>query len=141
MMKKLNDIPKQNPFRVPEGYLESLSERITSNIHSGNILPENKGIVRRLRPFLLAAASVAILAIIGYTAIHLAVGNRNKNKNEEFITARYNSIYLNDIDVATLEENVAGNENFIEIPEVGRNEIIDYLLFENVNILDIYEQL
>ena len=102
---------------------------------------EKKGIVRKLKPFLLAAASVAILAIIGYTAIYFADRSPDRSLTENIAESRFNNIYLNDIDMATLEENVAGNENFIEIPDLSRNEIIDYLLSEDINVLDIYEQL
>jgi hypothetical protein len=140
-MKEFDDIPKNNPFRVPENYFGNLTERIISGTTAVKASNEKKGIVRKLRPFILAAASVAILAVAGYAAFYLSGGFQKGSMNETAASGRYNNIYVNDIDVATLEENVAGNEYILEIPDVNRNELIDYLLSEDVNILDIYEQL
>ncbi|MGD0581812.1 MAG: hypothetical protein ABR974_02570 [Bacteroidales bacterium] len=140
-MKKLDEIPKNNPFRVPENYFGNLTDRIISHTSETGPAHEKKGTVRKLKPFLLAAASVAILAIIGYTAIYFADRSPDRSLTENIAESRFDNIYLNDIDMATLEENVAGNENFIEIPDLSRNEIIDYLLAEDINVLDIYEQL
>ena len=69
-MKELNDIKKQNPFKVPENYFENLSERIMSQTSATEAGIPKKSIVRRLRPFLAMAASVALFALIGYTAIY-----------------------------------------------------------------------
>ena len=41
----------------------------------------------------------------------------------------------------TLEENTASLIQFEEGPNVSKSEIIDYLLLENIEIEDIYEQL
>jgi hypothetical protein len=140
-MKELNDIPKQNPFKVPENYFENLTDRIISQTSAIETVPQKKSIVRRLRPFLAVAASVALLALIGYTALYFIGNGQRRSSSEVAVSDKYSSIYLNDIDITTLEENVAENETLIEIPEISKNEIIDYLISEDINILDIYEQL
>ena len=49
--------------------------------------------------------------------------------------------YINDIDLLMLEENAA-SAGISEIrPDATKSEIIDYLLSENIEISDIYEQL
>jgi vacuolar-type H+-ATPase subunit F/Vma7 len=140
-MKELNDIKKQNPFKVPENYFENLSERIMSQTSATEAGIPKKSIVRRLRPFLAMAASVALFALIGYTAIYYINNPHRRSSSSVAASDKYNSIYLNEIDISTLEENVADNETLIEIPEISRTEIIDYLISEDINILDIYEQL
>jgi hypothetical protein len=141
MMKELNDIQKKNPFKVPENYFENLTDRIISQTSAIETSPQKQSIIRRLRPFIAAAASVAVLAAIGYTAFYFAGNGRRSLSSEAAISDRYSTMYLNDIDITTLEDNVEENESFIEIPDISRNEIIDYLISEDINILDIYEQL
>jgi hypothetical protein len=139
-MKELKEIPKQNPFRVPDNYFNDLSERIIAEVSAVEPVAEKKGSIRRLRPFLLAAASVAILAIIGYTAISIIGKNRNNISDNAGVITEYNISYLNDIDLATLEESVSKDESFIDLSGINTNEIIDYLIIDEVTILDIYEQ-
>jgi hypothetical protein len=140
-MKELNDIQKKNPFKVPEDYFENLTDRIISQTSAIKAAPQKKNIIRRLSPLLAAAASVILLAAIGYTALYFAGNGHRRLSSEVSASGRYSSIYLDDIDITTLEDNVSGNESFIEIPDISRNEIIDYLISEDINILDIYEQL
>lgn len=54
---------QQNPFRVPEGYFDQLTERVM------NQLPESRHESRvvRLRSWFYAAACVAALAVTGLT--------------------------------------------------------------------------
>jgi hypothetical protein len=141
MMKELNDIPKQNPFRVPENYFGNLTERVISRTTSAETQSPGKTKVRRLRPFIAVAASVALISLIGYTAFYFAGSARKGSSAGTDLTGKYTSIYLNDIDIATLEENVTVNATEPDLPEITKNEIIDYLISEDINILDIYEQL
>jgi hypothetical protein len=140
-MKELNDIPKENPFRVPEGYFEGLTGRIANATSGIEPAVEKKSIMRILRPYIAVAASIAFLALIGTSALYIS---KYQNKNHlpiDLTVSELNANYLNDIDLLTLEEKVADSGTFDKIPEVGSNEIIDYLISENIDILDIYEQL
>lgn len=140
-MKEIKDIPKQNPFRVPGDYFENLIERVMAKTSIIEPQEEKKVVVRRIRPFIAVAASIAFIAAIGLGIIYLT-GNGHKRQSAELTAAAdFNNVDLSDIDVATLEEKVAENESLQEVPDISRNEIIDYLIFEDINILDIYEQL
>ncbi len=54
-------VGQDNPFRVPEGYFEQLTQQVM------NQLPERQQKSRqlRLRPWYYAAASIVILAVMG----------------------------------------------------------------------------
>ena len=60
--RESEDLKKQNPFRVPEGYMEGLTDQIMSQLPEkatrNNDTPR-VSIVTRLRPWLMAAAAVA----------------------------------------------------------------------------------
>jgi len=140
MMKEPGKIPDKNPFRVPQGYFENLTERMTSISTSARI--EKRSLVVRLRPYLLAAAGVAILAMVSLSVIHFTGTFKRNNPVSNATSSAYSSVYLDDIDLATLEDNASsGNYTFNGIPEVSGNDIIDYLSSEEINIFDIYEQL
>ena len=59
----IDQFGRQNPFRVPEGYFDSLTERVMTQ------LPERKQKSRivALRPWLYAAACFAAVAVMGLT--------------------------------------------------------------------------
>jgi hypothetical protein len=140
-MKELNDISKQNPFKVPENYFEEVNSKIlseTTGTDSGRI---KKGVIRRLRPYLAIAASIAMLVILSYTAIHFFTPAKNISGLPNITLNEFSDNYLNDIDILTLEENASTNGIFREVTGFNTNDIIDYLVLENIDIYDIYEQL
>jgi hypothetical protein len=49
--------------------------------------------------------------------------------------------YINDIDISSIEEDASTLVLQEEGPDVSKKDIIDYLLKENIDISDIYEQL
>ncbi|HVN58544.1 MAG TPA: hypothetical protein VMT63_09625 [Bacteroidales bacterium] len=142
-MEELKDISKQNPFRVPEGYFENLNSRIVGKAMGEvqNPDPGKRTIVRNLRIYILAAASVAILAVAGYAVFHFPGYEKKDIYTSENIIVNNNSLDVNDIDIETLENNVIAREDYFPMPHVSRNDLLDYLESEEVSIFDIYEQL
>jgi hypothetical protein len=49
--------------------------------------------------------------------------------------------YINDLDISSIEEDASSLVLQEEGPDVSKKDIIDYLLSENIEISDIYEQL
>lgn len=71
----------QNPFRVPEGYMEGLTEHIMSQLPEEKATSEKKSpklpMITRLRPWIgVAAASVGIAFFI-----HVFIGLENRSDN------------------------------------------------------------
>jgi hypothetical protein len=59
---------KENPFKVPEGYFESLSGRIMGNVSRSGMVPQSKRIVRmqvvkRVALYVMAACVVGLVAV------------------------------------------------------------------------------
>jgi hypothetical protein len=141
IMKKFKDIPDKNPFKVPDNYFEEVNRKIISA--TVGIEQETKKIsmYNRFRPYLLIAASVTGLILITYSALTVFNNNRNSNKLSESYYNEDYQLYLNELDIATLEDNTASLIQLEEGPDVSKSEIIDYLLQENIEIEEIYEQL
>ena len=77
-----NTVGKENPFRVPEGYFDHLTDGVMA------VLPEqtpddNKIIVMRANvwkrlPLRRIAAAVAAVAVVGSATLYVATGHKKK---------------------------------------------------------------
>jgi hypothetical protein len=141
MMKKLNEIPDKNPFKVPDNYFEEFNRKIISVTTGNDQLIGKTGLYDRLKPYFLIAASVAGFILLSYTAVKLLTPAGTDSGESAVLSNEYSDYYLNNFDITTLEENAAS----LVIPEDGadlnKTDIIDYLLLENIEFSDIYEQL
>ena len=141
MMQKLNEIPDKNPFKVPENYFEEVNRKIISVTSGYNHEVKKPGFYNRFKPYLLIAASVTGIILLSYAALKLLTPGRINSQVSEVMFDENADPYLNDIDIVTLEENAAFLFDSEEVPDVSKAEIIDYLVLENIEINDIYEQL
>jgi len=132
---------EKNPFRVPDGYFEEVNRKIISATSGKRISDRRSGASFRFRSYLLAVASIAGFIFLSYEAIKVIVPHGIKHQASEVITDDYFSPYFNDLDIYSLEETAAS----LAIPEQGTDldkaDIIEYLLLENIEISEIYEQL
>ena len=140
-MKKLNDIPQKNPFKVPDSYFEDVNRKIISATSGYDQEVRKVSIYRRFRTNLLIAASVAGLIIISYSAIKLLTPDKRNLQVSEVLHEINPDSYINDIDISSLEVDASSLLPSEEGPDVSKNDIIDYLLLNNVEINDIYEHL
>jgi hypothetical protein len=140
-MKKSDYIPDKNPFKVPENYFEEVNRKIISLTTEADTVTKEVSIFSRFRTSLLVAASVAGLILISYTAIKFLTPARENSIVSETLNKMSPDSYVNDIDLSALEENASSLILDEEGPDVSKNDIIDYLLRENVDLNDIYAQL
>ncbi len=81
---------KPNPFRTPEGYFDSLADRIISR------LPEEKqqkpALIKRLRPWLYAAAFAGVVALSA--TLYLNHSDDSLKNNEVLVAS--NDTYFED---------------------------------------------
>ena len=140
MMKKLNKIADKQPFKVPKNYFEEVNRKIISATSGYNQEVKKIGLYPRLKPYFMIAASVTGFIILSYSAIKLFAPEKQNTQIAEFLYEDYPEMYINDIDILSLEESAASLDLFEELPEVNNSDIIDYLLLENIEINDIYEQ-
>ncbi|HWR75163.1 MAG TPA: hypothetical protein VN276_05975 [Bacteroidales bacterium] len=145
-MKPGEEIKKSNPFKVPDGYFESLTERTMSAIKSDQEKETNESKpVRRLdvRSLLAMAAAVAAFALVTTVTVRLVTGGRDKH-----LPAEENGFYA-DLAVEEIDTYMIESEwNETELPDTREEEraistdaIIDYLMTETIDFNDIYELL
>jgi hypothetical protein len=140
-MNKLSNIPDKNPFRVPDNYFEEVNRKIISATSGIDQEVRKAGFYYRFRTSLLIAASVAGFIIISYTAMKLFIPDNKKSQVSEVLSEMNPDSYINDIDISSLEEDASSFIAPEAGPDVSKKDIIDYLLFENIEVNDIYEHL
>ena len=140
-MKNLDKITNKNPFKVPENYFEEVNRKIIASTTGAETEEKQKGLYRRLRPFLAAAASVAVLILLSYAALKIFLPSGNTAKMPEMSFQEFSDSYLDDIDVLSLEEAVDPAAFYDKVPDISSSEIIDYLILENIDLNEIYELL
>jgi hypothetical protein len=135
-MEDLKNISGKNPFKVPDNYFEDVNRKIFSAT-TGDTRENNKvSNIRKLRLYLLIAASVAIMAIIGFSSFYFFSG-RNTPDLPELSMKEFSDNYLNDIDLLVLEEKAGSLDNLENRLALTSNDIFEYFEFENVDINDI----
>ncbi len=141
-MEKNDKIPGGNPFRVPDNYFDEVKREIISATSGGVSQEKKKGIYASLRPYIAIAASVAVLALLGYTGF-MTFSHREQE------TLMLNGVQLEsfreaivyETDISLLEEKAASLDFSVTKPHVDNQDIIDYLVNDNIDINEIYEQL
>jgi hypothetical protein len=149
-MKKSDDISKKNPFKVPDNYFEEVNRKILSatagvdetvSETSGDDRVIKISLYHRFRTRILIAASIAGFIIISYTALKLFVPGSSGSQVSEVLYNMNQDSLINEIDISSLEEDASSLLLSDEGPDVSKNDIIDYLMLENIDLNDIYEQL
>ena len=140
-MKRIDETTGRNPFRVPENYFEDVNRRIIANTAEKAAEPVKPRLYARMRPYLAMAAAVALLAVLSYAAVKIFMPLKDQPSIPEISMQEFSDSYLNDIDILMLEESAGSLLFSEEVPEVSNNEIIDYLVLENIDINEIQELL
>lgn len=151
-MKSIDEIKKENPFRVPDGYFESLTERTMSAVKDIPVTensPAEKQFGKvRVMPFLALAAAIIGFAILAAGMVRLVTrdsGGFLQEAQDEI----YADLVTGEIDTYIIENEWVVSEEITEgeaevqgsETEVQSEAIIDYLLLDNVELTDIYELL
>jgi len=102
---------EKNPFKVPEGYFESLGPALQEVIDQKENEVKTEPFLSRFRPLLYAAASVAILVCATVTFI---------SHNQENVEQARNQV----------PEEINGIQTKILYTHLEEESIIDYLLSE-----------
>ena len=141
----LENLSKEAPFVVPEGYFDNLPGRLMEKIHEENKKQEQKNSIRLntfFNPQLSIAASLILFAILSYFTITYVLNSKHKQDTSQYFAELVEN-EIEDYDLLLLMEALDEANNFyleeynIELDE----EIIDYLVSEEIDIEQIIEEL
>ncbi len=166
-MKLNEEIKKSNPFKVPDGYFETLTDRTMSAIRQSH--EEGEAVreamlsaeaeaakeeaagtttdkpVRRisLRPYLAFAAAILGFALLATVMVRLVTGDR-ASAGYEAGSGLYADLATEELDTYFIEHELLQTEpDDITGTEqtISSEVIIDYLMTEDIDLNDIYELL
>lgn len=85
----LKDMPKGNPFRVPDNYFETLTDRIMKQIPEETPVPvaEKVTMMDRLRPLLYLAAMFAGMAIFFKAIVFIESTGTNSDPSDSLLVS------------------------------------------------------
>ena len=127
---------KEGPFRVPDNYFEEVNRKIlasTSNSEKG------KKFAFPFRPLLGAAAAIAALVTILFVTGNIFRRDEVLPELSEIILSDP-SLYADELDI-TLVENTYISTGFSFESGLSNNELIDYLLAEELDEILIFEKI
>jgi len=126
---------ESNPFRLPPDYFDTFSDKVNSGIEAESV-PLHKRIRRIAKPIIiLAAAMLVLLFIIQQTVNVLKIDTNNKPLSEE------QTLILN-LELWDISEEMLIEELYAENQDkVGREDLIEYLVDENIELSDIIKHL
>ncbi|WP_299584191.1 hypothetical protein [uncultured Sunxiuqinia sp.] len=142
---ELQNPPSKAPFKVPEGYFDSLEDRIEARIAKETEQVSSQGkLIRMLKPVLAMAASFALIFMLVYYPLSVflpsylaktsqeSVEKPNTLSEDEllfsYFSASTNSLY-----------DLFGDEEEVQ-EEVDAEELLDYLSTE-MNETEIFASL
>jgi len=144
-MDQESKIRENDPFRVPEGYFESVREKITERIEDANKKPPARDkVLRILRPALMLAAAMTGLVIISYAGLRMLLPEKGADTGIEY--AEISDYNLYGIDEATIINFLTEEETEELLPEQTEGddneseEIVNYLLDNNIDYSTLLEQ-
>ena len=142
--QEFSGLKMENPFRVPDNYFDNLPEKIQVNIRAREkaVSKPVTRIVDYLKPHLALAAAILGFALIGYTGFRYFINRNSDSQISNHEIAEYMDFYSNDVDNTLIIELLEEQEQQpVETNDDLSEEIIDYLLNENIDIYTIANQL
>ena len=134
MKEKFNlDQPhlKENPYKVPEGYFNSLQDAVSEKISSANKAP---GLWSVVKPQLALVSAFVVIFLMGYVATQLFTPTVSNNSNKN-ISAESSYFEDNFIEPSFIDFYDSEKDSLLKDEQVDPEEIVEYL---NTNASSVY---
>ena len=133
---ELSKISRGTPFKVPDGYFETFSDRLGKAIHEKHVSPVKK--MHQLRPYLAAAILIVVALVAGNYVLRNNTGNSDDRFHAEVSRVIEQELYSIS-EEAILEAMETDISPETEAPET--EDMINYLLDEQVDETDMINAL
>ena len=138
-MKDPGKIKGRNPFNVPEGYFEDMTGKLISTI-SVTQAKSRIPFLSLIKPHLMLAAAMIGFALISYTVVKHLLPDR-PGYSMDIETADLTEYISQQVDESVILEHFNNEANESDDFDLDNDEIIEYLINENIDYLTIYENL
>lgn len=93
---KLGDKSDVNPFRVPDGYFDTLPQRVMANAEIGKVEAHKMGMIYALRPILSLAAVFGLVFLLVYVPLRTFSPGKQANEQASIFDMEYFISYSTD---------------------------------------------
>jgi hypothetical protein len=129
-MKKLEDIPKNNPFSVPDGYFDRLPRMIQARVAKGAAEKQARPYFRYALQYALPVVALIIVSVIYLTPKE----SENYNDILASVSTEQLAAYLSDSDITTDDILESG-----ELDEESAEAIEAEVYFNDIDLEDLNE--
>ena len=138
------DESPRSPFKVPDGYFETLEERIEARIASETETISQKGkVIRMLKPILGLTASFALIFLLAYYPLRVLlpkyIANQSVKIDKSDTVNQDDLMYSYFLSEESIYE-VLNTDTTSQSSEINADDMLDYLTTA-MNETDIYEEL
>lgn len=135
-MKDIEKMERKNPFSVPDGYFEKVTEDLLQSAKSVTPPDRERKLLTIIRPHLTLAAAMIALVVVTYTGLRLLLpgmhtGGIDKDSIAEYITQ--------EVDQEVIIEQIVELEQVTTQSDLPHNEIVEYLVENGIDISAIIE--
>lgn len=134
----------KNPFRTPEGYFDSMEDRIMERIkHTAKPETNSASIIRWLKPAFGLAASLLLVALLVYSPIQTRLSN-DKSKTEVAQSSSTDLLDSYSFNLGSVDDNVLANAIFTDEPidtSANREDELLAYLASNLTDVEIYSEI
>ena len=133
--------PGDNPFRTPEGYFDSMEDRIMSKVREPDKKKNSSGkIVRILKPVVGIAACLAVALILSKHATR-----NNFNSNASFASDPYSGMkYDSALNFSMIDESTLVNAIYSDeqsnVANINPDDMLAYIS-SGMNEVEIYSEI
>ena len=138
--------PKENPFRTPDHYFDSIEDRVMGTIKNEAKRKATSGSVKifhLLKPVFGIAASIAIVCILTFYPIKYFT-SKSLVKSEKIDTTSNDTMDAYSLNFSMIDENSLVKELFSDTtttqPQINPDEVLAYLSTEMTD-LEIYDEM
>lgn len=143
--KMLNGLPKGNPYKVPEGYFDTLPQKISERIAQANsqTATPSLGAGRFAHSYWAYAASIALVLGLGFVGVKMSFDHSDNSVEAKSIADKSNYGTYVDFDEASLMQTLH-EDSRVPKPTVdetdNRDAMIQYLVDENIDYTTLVEK-
>lgn len=130
--------PAVNPFRTPEGYFDSLEDRIMGKIQVAETPKKTNKIIRLVKPAIGIAASL-LLAFFLINKPDTRINNANLLANQSTVLGNDSAFNFSQIDESTVINAIFAEEQD-SIGKLNQDEMLAYLS-AGLNEIEIYAEI
>ena len=136
--------PEKNPFRTPEGYFDSIEDRIMKEIkHNSRTKAPSTKIIRLLKPAFGLAASLLLIALLVYSPIKTRLSSSSA-KTELVQSSSTDLLDSYSLNLASIDDNALVNAIFTDdatnVSPANSDELLAYMS-SNLNEVEIYSEI